>query len=157
MRERDRIREGFEFFVVDAYPANAQVERSSGYGLRRHQIRKDNFMIVQTDFFDRQLRFMKQISHHDVHQVSGESWRANMIVVSDEREKHRTLLKIDRRIYSRDYVPAEIFEQEFLLENRHIASLSDRINGRLARPMRAEKTPSTKTLDHAAIRGSAQQ
>lgn len=176
VRTRDRIREGVEFFVIDAYPANAQIERSSGYGLRRHQIRKDNFMIVQTDFFDRHLRFMKQLSHHDLHPVSGDSWRANMLVVSGAREQHHTLLKIDRRVYSRDYVPEEIFEPAFLLANRHILALDDRVNGRFGRPMdfkppvqdddqannqsalRKEKLPSGRArgeqLDNRAVAGS---
>ena len=131
VRGRDGFIEDVEFFMVEAYPANAKVERSSGYGLRRHLIRKDIFMIVQTDFFDRELHFMKRITHHDLKQVSGESWRANMIVVNDEREQHRTLLKIDRRIYSRDYVPPEIFERDFLLANGHLGALGDRTDGRL--------------------------
>jgi hypothetical protein len=135
VRGRDRIYEGTEFFIIDAYPANAEIERSSGYGLRRHHIRKDNFMIVQTDFFDRHLRFMKQLSHHDLHPVSGDSWRANMLVVSGAREQHRTLLKVNRRVYSRDYVPEEIFEPAFLLANRHVLALDDHVNGRFGRPM----------------------
>ena len=133
VRGRDQLKESVEFFVVDAYPGDAQVERSSGYGLRRHHIRKDIFMIVQTDFFDRHLRFMKRITHHDLRKVSGESWRANMVMVSDEREKHRTLLKVDRRIYSRDYVPAEIFDRAFLLGNGHLSARDDRVIGRLPR------------------------
>ncbi|MFT5448769.1 MAG: hypothetical protein ACI9DC_003954 [Gammaproteobacteria bacterium] len=147
VRTRDRIREGVEFFILDAYPANAQIERSTGYGLRRHHIRKDNFMIVQTGFFDRHLRFMKQISHHDLHPVSGDSWRANMIVVSTADEQHRTLLKIDRRIYSSDYVPDEIFEPAFLLENRHVLALDDRVSGRLGQPLFATPGQVVKKTD----------
>lgn len=179
VRTPDRIREDVEFFVIDAYPANAQIERSSGYGLRRHHIRKDNFMIVQTDFFDRHLRFMKQLSHHDLHPVSGDSWRANILVVRGAREQHRTLLKIDRRIYSSDYVPGEIFEPAFLLANRHVLALDDRVNGRFGQPMHfaspaqgsaqasdktalhEDKLPSTRapseqpvTLDDRAISGA---
>jgi hypothetical protein len=129
-RDRDRVRENVAFFVIDAHPVSVQVERSSGYGLRKHWVRKDNFMIVQTDFFDRHLRFMKRITHHDLTQVTAQSWRANMIVVNDESEKHQTLLKINRRIYSRDYVPVEIFDRDFLLKNSRLRSLSDRITGR---------------------------
>ena len=51
-------------------------------------------------------------------------------IVNDVREKHRTLLKIDRRVYSRDYVPEEVFEPDYLLDNRHVggaATPSDRV------------------------------
>jgi len=133
VRGRDQLRESTEFFMIDAYPIDAKVERNSGYALRRHLVRKDLFMIVRTDFFDRELHFMKRITRHDLQRVSGESWRANMIVVSDERDKHHTLLKINRRIYSRDYVPAEIFNREFLVRNSRFGSLSDRVPGRRSR------------------------
>jgi hypothetical protein len=151
-RDRDRIRDDVEIFVIVAYPANAQVARSSGYGLRRHWIRKDNFMIVQTDFFDRHQRFIKRITHHDLKHVSAQSWRANMIVVSDQREMHQTLLKIDRRIYSRDYVPAEIFDRDFLLANGHLRSLGDRIAGRT---LRAPKSAATNKAESESFRRPA--
>jgi hypothetical protein len=130
VRAEDRMMEDTALFVIDAYPVSAEVERATGYGLRRHLLRKDNFVIIQTDFFDRRLRFRKRITHHDIRRVNGTSWRANMIVVNDERERHRTLLKVDRRVYSRDYVPAEIFEPAFLLANGHMRGLDDRVAGR---------------------------
>ena len=131
VRVDDLIRGKMAYFVIDAYPANQQLERESGYGRRRHLIWQDNFMIVQSDFYDRQQRFKKTIAHHDLKRVSGESWRANMIVANNKREHHQTLLKIDRRIYSRDYVPEILFEHNFLLNNGHMNALSDRIAGRL--------------------------
>ncbi|NKC15152.1 MAG: outer membrane lipoprotein-sorting protein [Gammaproteobacteria bacterium] len=118
-RQRDRVSEGIEYFVVDAYPKNER-PGSSASGLRRHVVRKDNLMIVQTDVYDTTLRFFKRITRHDLKRVDEQSWRANMIIAHDRRESHRTLLKIDRRIYSRDYVPAELFEPAYLLANKHV-------------------------------------
>lgn len=134
VRAEDRMMEDTALFVIDAYPVSAEVERATGYGLRRHLLRKDNFVIIQTDFFDRRLRFRKRITHHDIKRVNSTSWRANMIVANDEREGHRTLLKVDRRVYSRDYVPGEIFEPEFLLANGHMRALDDRVAGRALAP-----------------------
>lgn len=116
VRGNDRVLEDVEFFVVEAYPRDARIERRHGYGLRRHLVRKDNFVIVQTDFFDRRLRYRKRLTRHDLRQVDGPSWRANMIMMSDRRDDHRTLLKVDRRVYSRDYVPEELFDPPKLLE-----------------------------------------
>jgi len=129
-RSGDRMVEDTALFVVDAYPISTEVERATGNGLRRHLIRKDNFVIIQTDFFDRRLRFRKRLTRHDIKRVNAQSWRANMIVVNDEREHHRSLLKVDRRVYSRDYVPAEIFEPAFLFANGHVRALNDRVAGR---------------------------
>jgi hypothetical protein len=119
VRQRDRIVEDTEYFVVDAYPKGVVV-RAGRYGLRRHLLRKDIFMVVQTDVYDSALRFYKRVTHHDLQQVDRQSWRANMILANDRRESHRTLLKINRRVYSRDYVPAKVFEPEFLLSNSHV-------------------------------------
>lgn len=122
VRQRDRYTDGTEYFVVDAYPIARQHQGSDGYGLRRHVIRKDNFMVVQTDVYDTTLRFFKRITHHDLKRVDGNSWRANMVIAHDRRESHRTLLKINRRVYSSDYVPAEVFEPDYLLANRHVVA-----------------------------------
>ena len=131
VRAPDRVLEGTALFVVEAYPVSAEVARATGYGLRRHLLRKDNFVIIQTDYFDRRLRYRKRLTRHDIKPVNAASWRANMIVVNDEREKHRTLLKVDRRVYSRDYVPAEIFEPEFLLADGHMRAIAERVSGRV--------------------------
>jgi hypothetical protein len=122
VRGDDTRREGVEYFQVEAYPTKTAIGKTTNYGLRRHLIRKDNFMITRTDFYDRNLRFIKRLSYHDLKRVYGESWRANMLVMNHERNKHVTLLKIDRRVYSRDYVPQELFEPEYLIANRHVSS-----------------------------------
>ncbi len=121
VRQRDRLVDETEYFVVDAYP-KAAVTRAGELGLRKHVIRKDSFMIVQTDVYDATLRIYKRITHHDLKRVDADSCRANMVVANDKRDSHSTLLKIDRRVYSRDYVPAEIFDESYLLANRHVVS-----------------------------------
>ena len=120
VRRLDRSLEGVDYFVIEARPKDAVVQRTTDYGLRIHLIQKDTLVITQTDLFDTRQRFVKRVTNYDLTPVRGESWRANMTVVNDEREKHRTLLKIDKRVYSRDYVPAELFEPEYLLGNHHV-------------------------------------
>ena len=109
-------------FVIEAFPINAEIERSTGYGLRRHFIRQDNFFIVRTDYYDPRGRFLKQRTHHDLKRVDGDMWRSNMILMENHKEEHKSLIKIDRRVFSRDYVPPEMFTPEWLLENRHVQS-----------------------------------
>jgi hypothetical protein len=43
-----------------------------------------------------------------------------MLLMENQKERHKTLIKIDRRIFSRDYVPPEIFTPAWLLEDRHV-------------------------------------
>jgi len=116
------------YFVVEAFPRDKETERATGYGLRRHFIRQDNFFIVRTDFFDRRGRLSKRQTHHDLKKVGGDMWRANMILMEDYKEEHNTLIKISRRVFSQDYVPPEMFTDDWLLENRHIQGTERRLS-----------------------------
>jgi outer membrane lipoprotein-sorting protein len=127
VRSEDRKINKIAHFVVDAFPKNREIERTTGYSLRRHFVRQDNFFIVRTDYFDRRERFFKRQTLHDLKRVSGGMWRANMILMEDHKERHKTLIKIDRRVFSHDYVPPEMFEHSWLMENRHIQSMECRI------------------------------
>ena len=119
-RVTDRKIDGIVHFVIEAFPKNGKIERKTGYSLRRHFIRKDNFFIVRTDYLDRRGRFLKRRSQHDLKKVDGDMWRANMILMENHKEGHKTLIKINQRVFSRDYVPSEMFTFAWLLENRHI-------------------------------------
>ena len=120
VRLDDKRIDGKLFFVIEAHPRSKPNRHGRSSGLRRHLIRQDNFMIVRTDIYDAALRFYKRVSYHDLKQVDGDSWRANTIIAYDSREAHRTVLKVNRRVYSQDYVPEAIFEESYLLANRHI-------------------------------------
>ncbi len=122
VRQLDQHIEGQAYFVVESYPLTEQHQLQHGLGLRKHLLRQDNYAIVQSDIYDANLRFYKRISYHDMKRVDGNSWRANTIIAHDRRDTHRTVLKIDNRVYSQDYVPAEIFKEAYLLANRHISN-----------------------------------
>jgi hypothetical protein len=52
-------------------------------------------------------------------------WRADMILMEDSKEHHKSLIKINRRIFSRDYVSAEIFTADWLFKNYPHVSTPD--------------------------------
>jgi len=122
VRAPDRKIGKIVYFVVDAFPGNKSIEGATGYSLRRHFIRQDNFFIVRTDFFDRRGRFFKRQTWHDIKRLDREIWGAGMTLMENLKEGHKTLIKIDRRVFSHDYVRQEIFTPSFLFENRHIES-----------------------------------
>lgn len=132
--------------VVDVAPRDEEVERSTGYGLRRHFIRQDVFQIVRTDYYDSRGRFFKRQTLHDLTRVLGELWQARMALMENHREKLETLIKIDRRVISPEYAPPEIFTPAWLVENRHI-------RGTGKRPSRQEEAPLTRGPDEAGSRG----
>jgi len=109
-----------DYYVVDATPA---IKQSSDTSRRQHLIRPDNMFIVQTDFFDRRGRLYKRISHHDLRRLNGTIWYSNMVLMENFRADHKTLLKTQRRVFSNDYVPPEIFTMEWLLKNSQVKAV----------------------------------
>jgi hypothetical protein len=106
--EIDQVRH----FRIDVYSGEAVSE--SAPALRRHFIRQDNFFIIRTDHYDRQGRLFKRQTFHDLKPLDGNMWGAGMVLMEDRRSGHQTLIKIDRRVFSRDYVPEEMFSAEWL-------------------------------------------
>lgn len=124
-REDDLKIEGVQHFVITALPKTPDIEQATGYSLRRLYIRQDIFFVVRTDFFDREGHLFKRSTQHDLKRVDGSMWRANMTLMQDFHEQHMSLLKIDQRIFSKDYVPAEIFTPEHILADRNVSTLQD--------------------------------
>jgi len=108
-RQRDSINGGVEDFVVDV--------RNNNRKLRRHYILKDILFIARTEFFDELDQIYKCQTQHDLTPVLGDMWRANMLLMQDFRENHQTLIKINKRVFSADYVPTKVFTAEWLYEN----------------------------------------
>ena len=127
VRAADSKIEKTNYFVVEAFPKDREIEKSTGYSHRRHFIRQDNFFIVRTDYFDRRGRFFKRQTHHDLKKVDRDMWRANMVLMENYKERHKTLIKINRRVFSHDYVPPEMFTSDWLLENRHLMGVKKRL------------------------------
>lgn len=109
-----------QYYMISVFPNNKDIEKSTGYSRREYMVRQDNLFIVRTDYFDRQGRFFKRQSIHDLQQVNGDMWRANMVLMEDFRQKHKTLIKIESRVFSHDYVPPHIFTSSWLLSNQHM-------------------------------------
>ena len=113
-RGRDIRLQGVEYFVVDAYKNRS--DSASARLMHRHLILKENLYITQTDYFDGTGRLKKRQRQHDLTIVLGDMWRANMVLMEDFENHHQTLIKVNKRIFSPDYVRAEIFSAEWLIE-----------------------------------------
>ncbi|MFH2218902.1 MAG: outer membrane lipoprotein-sorting protein [Pseudomonadota bacterium] len=144
VRKEDRKLDKIPFFVVEAFPKNAEIEQTTGYSLCRHFIRQDNFFIVRTDYYDPRGRFLKRKTHHDLKSVGDGMWRSNMILMENHKARHSTLIKIDRRVFSRDYVPSEIFTTEWLLSDRHVQDTEKRLYQKASRSSKEIDTKAQK-------------
>jgi len=129
VRKADKKINDTEFFVIDAYRRediiNEAMLSEQNQVNRRHFISKNNFFITRTEYCNKQGKVFKTQSHHDLKPVDGKMWRANMILMEDSKENHQSLIKINSRVFSRDYVPAEIFTADWLFKNSPYISLPD--------------------------------
>ncbi|HSG90906.1 MAG TPA: outer membrane lipoprotein-sorting protein [Pseudomonadales bacterium] len=138
VRRRSRDEAGVPLHVIDVFDPDEPplVARP----LRRHFVRADILFIVHTDHYDELGRIAHRQTFHDLHSVDGPLWRANMVLMEDLRTGHSTLLRIDRRVFSRDYVPAEMFTAEWIVANHpplDAASGADEPDTELPEDMRA--------------------
>ena len=113
-RQRDVLLNNKMYCVVDVYPLE---DNGDPVPLKRHFVSQDNLYVMRTDFYDDLGRVRKRQIHHDRTQVLGEMWRANMLLMENLQSEHQTLIKIDRRVFSKDYVPSEVFTEEYLFAN----------------------------------------
>ena len=142
-RKSDKQIDDTSCFVVEAIPRNPEIEQQTGYSLRRHFIRQDIFFVVRTEYHDLRGRFFKTLTRHDLKQVDGQMWRAGMMLMVDHKAHHQTLLKVNRRVFSGDYVPESIFTRQWLLENRHVRENSRRIPDSPSPDARGDNRPET--------------
>lgn len=96
--------------VVRAAPISEEVARATGYGARRIYLRKDNLFVSRVDYLDRQSQLARRLTYRDTRPDETGAWRAGMILMEDLREDRRTLIKVDRRVHSADYVPETVFK-----------------------------------------------
>jgi len=119
-RAEDFNHKEVDYFVIDVYR-----KETAARPVRRHYIRQDNLFITRSDHFDELGRLRKRQTQHDLTNVHGDMWRANMMMMDNEHLSHRTVIKIDKRIFSRDYVPEEVFTEDWIVANRSLELTQD--------------------------------
>jgi hypothetical protein len=134
----DEIIDEVAHYRVEALPRNVPNNLPAVYSRRLLTIRKDNFVIVRTDYFDHYGRHQKTRSQHELEEYGYGNWQPGMILMENHRENHQTLLKVTRRVFSPDYVPLELFSRDWLLENRHRAATPQMLFELGIRPERVE-------------------
>lgn len=109
-REGDLALERIPHFVIRAEPADASIVRTSSYHDRRIYMRKDNLFVSRIDYFDGKGRMARRLAMRDPRPDALGIWRATMLLMEDFRDGRRTLLKVERRVHSPDYIPPGVFD-----------------------------------------------
>ena len=113
VRRDDQKIGDLNYFVIDVYPSGSKPE--DGHPLKRHYVRQDCFYITRTDYFDRQGRLYKQMHAYNLKKLGDEMWGAGEILMDNKKLKHQSIIKVDRRVFSIDYVPEEMFSKDWIL------------------------------------------
>ncbi len=108
-REGNQVLDRVWHYVLRAIPANEATVRRTGYQERRLYLRKDNLFVSRIDYQDKDGRLVRRQTFRDANPDDSGAWRPRMILMEDLRDGGRSLLKIERRVHSSDYVPAAIF------------------------------------------------
>jgi hypothetical protein len=108
-RDGDMVIDRVPHFVLKAIAGDAALAQLAGYHERRIYLRKDNLFISRIDFRDREGRQIRRQTFRDPAPDDAGVWRANMVLMEDLRSGERSLLKIERRVHSADYVPMAMF------------------------------------------------
>ncbi|MBN4073489.1 outer membrane lipoprotein-sorting protein [Mariprofundus ferrooxydans] len=119
-RDNDIVDGNVLYFVVQAVSFDVKHARRT-YSARTMLIRQDNFFVTRIDYLNSQGRLLKRQTRHDMHQVSGKMWRADMIIVENYQNHYRSTLKIDRRVYSSDYVPESMFDVSLFVPRKVVS------------------------------------
>jgi len=116
VRREDRKIENITFYVVDVFADNSVPRLAKP--MMRHFIQQDSLFIVRTDYFDKYGRLAKQLTMHNIKMSTDSTWNAAMLLMEDMQKDHSTLIKVNKRIISEDYVREEIFTINWLYENQ---------------------------------------
>jgi hypothetical protein len=107
--EGDQVLDRVRHHVLRAVPVDESVVRRTGYHQRRLYLRKDNLFISRIEYQDRHGRQIRRQTFRDPSPDDSGAWRPRMVLMEDLRDGERTLLKVEHRVHSSDYVPAGIF------------------------------------------------
>lgn len=77
---------------------------------RRFFLRHDNLFVSRVEHLDNQGRVTRRQHFRDPRPEPSGAWRAGLILMEDLRDGRSSLLRVDRRIASDDYVPDSVFD-----------------------------------------------
>lgn len=94
---------GKDCYVVEALPSTDQEKSESGYSKRKFWVRKDIFLTIKKEFYNKQGQLEKASADDELENISGSMWRAKRAAMEDLKAKHKTVLatterKIDKGI-----------------------------------------------------------
>ncbi len=117
LREEPIADEG-DCYVVEALPATKEKQRGSGYSKRIMWLRKDIFITVKVEFYDRRKKLIKTQTNSAFENVKGTIWRAKKTLMDNIKVQHKTAIMVVKRTVNEE-IPAKTFTERFILKGEH--------------------------------------
>lgn len=90
--------DGVDCYVVEAIPVTEKKLKETGYDKRQLWVRKDNFVPIQTKYWNRKGEYFKLLRAYDVVKLDKGIWRPGRIEMEDFKAKHKTILEFKDRV-----------------------------------------------------------
>lgn len=94
---REEEVDGEACWVIESLPATEKERGDSGYSKRTFWVRKDIYLTVKIEFFDRGGKLAKRGTYGDLEQVDGDLWRSNEITMERLRSGTKTVWSFEER------------------------------------------------------------
>ena len=88
---KEESEEGQECYVVESLPKNKKVKKDTGYAKTITWVRKDNFLSVRVDFYNKRGKFFKRLKLENVREIDG-VWTPTRLTMKNEKAKHTTII-----------------------------------------------------------------
>lgn len=106
-------------YVIELTPATKEKQKESAYSKRVVWVRKDIFLTVKIEFYDRRGRLFKTQTNHDLINLEGTIWMAKKSLMSNHKKRHKTLMGVkDRKINI--FIDDTVFTERFILSGKHL-------------------------------------
>ena len=91
--------DGFDVWLVDAEPKTDQLKKDLGYSKVRYTVRKDIYMYIKVDFWDRKGKELKHLVSTGIKQIDG-IWTATGGLMTNVQTNHKTELILSDHQYN---------------------------------------------------------
>ncbi|MDQ6954285.1 MAG: outer membrane lipoprotein-sorting protein [Mariprofundaceae bacterium] len=104
--------DGFDVWVVEAEPKTDALKKNLGYSKTRYYVRKDIYMYIKVDFWDRKGQELKHLISTGIKEIDG-IWTATGGVMRNVQTGHRTELMFSEHQYNTK-LPDRVFSERML-------------------------------------------
>jgi hypothetical protein len=83
-------------YVIAGIPVGNQVKENDGYSKKIEWIRKDNYLVMKTEYYDLQDRLEKIFTASQPFSLGNNKWTMKKYEIHDIPRNHKTIIELDK-------------------------------------------------------------